>query len=180
MPTLGALVLRMVGVPRLVSLEANPSGGRQFLRARVSYPPPVRGDSLTLSDPLLFVPSEDLPETLERAASQALPTARVSRRRPVGVYWEVSGPGADSVEVAVAVIPIRRGVFGRIAQGLSLVKRRAPLTLQWRAAGRPDKTVSRAFELDLQKLQTGQYFLRLDATSRGGTAITARRFALIS
>jgi len=179
LPALRPLLLRMTGTPRLVSLEANPTGGRQFLRARVVFPPPVT-DSLTLSDPLLFNPTEDLPETLEAATLQALPGTRVSRRRPVGVYWEVSGPGADSVEVAVGVIPIRRGLFGRIAQGLSLVKRRAPLTLQWQAAGRPDETVGRAFELDLKKLRAGQYFLRLDATSRGGTATAVRRFELIS
>jgi hypothetical protein len=170
----------MAGAPRLVSLEANPSGGRHFLRARVVYPPPSGRDSLMISDPLFFVPTEHLPETLEEAARHTLPATKVSRRRPVGVYWEVSGPGADSVEVAVAVIPIRRRLFGRVAQGLSLVKRRAPLTLQWRAAGSPNETVGRAFELDLQKLRTGQYFLRLDATSRGGTATAVRRFELIS
>jgi hypothetical protein len=180
LPALVSLVLRMIGCPGLVGLEANPSGKREFLRARVGFSLLPGGDSLVLSDPLFFTPGADLPESLETAAIRALATDRVSRSRPVGIYWEVSGPGADSVEVALAVIPIRRGLLGRIAQGLSLVRRRAPLTLQWRATGRADQTVGRAFELDLKKLRTGQYFLKLDAQSRGRTATSGRRFELIS
>jgi hypothetical protein len=181
-PSLGGLLLRVGGAPVLAGLEANPSGGLRFLRARVTLAGAVGSTSLALSDPLLFLATGELPETLEAAARLALSGGKVSKRRPIGVYWEVSGPGTDSVEVSVAVIPIRRGLMGRIAQGLSLVKRRAPFTLQWRAAGRQEQSVGRAFELDLRQLRTGQYFLRLEASIPGAASASAvtRRFDLTS
>jgi len=97
-----------------------------------------------------------------------MPTARLSRSRPVGVYWEVGGPESDSLEVSVALRPERRGLFGRIGQSLSLVKRRAPLTLQW-TAERTGQVLGRSFELDLAELDTGWYTLLLTVTGRHGT-----------
>jgi hypothetical protein len=127
---------------------------------------------LILSDPLFFAVSDDLPETLEAAAARALTTNRFSKETPVGIYWEGTGQNRDSLEVAVSIVPIRRGLLARVGERLSLVKRRAPLTLQWQAS-------SGAFELDLRRQKPGKYLLRLEAKAGGATATTQRPFILL-
>lgn len=170
-----SIVAQVPGDPVAVSVEAEAPGAKRLARARRLLDPLDRTTELTLSDPLLFAPGDELPRTLAEAADRALGTTHLSRSRPVGVYWEIQGAGADSIEVGVALVPERRGVLGRIAQGLSLVKRRAPLTLEWSAA-RPDgRVLGRAFELDLSRLKRGAYTLRLTATTPAGVERTIER-----
>ena len=74
--------------------------------------------------------------------------------------------------VSITVVPVRRGLFGRIGEGLSLVRRRGALTLAWKAAGTDAPGIEgRAVELDLKQQPTGKYQLRLEArTADGRTA----------
>ena len=173
------VILRVAGNPALISLEANPVNGRAFLRARTWRPPAPRRDGLIISDLLLFAVAPDLPGTLEAAAARALPSLRISRQAPVGVYWEASGPGSDSVEVVVTVTPVRRGLFGRIGQRLSIVSRRKAQSLTWQAATDSGQVVvGRAFELNLRRQSPGRYLLGLEARSRGKRSLTTRSFQL--
>ncbi len=161
--------IMVAGDPLLVSVESWTLSGRRIARVRQSYPPLDRSRPLLLSTPLLFRPGEALPASLEEAASRALPSTSFPRGAPVGVYWEASGIGADSVDVSIAVVPVRRGLMGRIGEGLSLVKRRAALTLQWSAPAERAPAVGRAFELDLHRQKPGKYRLRLEAHTPDGT-----------
>jgi len=170
----GALVLAVAGDPAIVSVEASTRGGRHFLRGRIGLDPIDRSAPLLVSDPLLFEPGPELPAGLDQAAARALPSTRFSRARPVGVYWETAGGTGDSVSVSVSVLPTRRGLLGRLGEGLSVVKRKAPLTLQWQAGPGAASVTGRAVELDLGRLRPGKYLLRLDARA-GGTVATALR-----
>jgi hypothetical protein len=176
-PGVAALFAAVSGAPFVVSAEAWNSKTRRAIRARIAFRPPDTTAALRLSDPLLFAPGEALPETLEAAAARALTSTTFPRRSPVGIYWEAGGIGADSVDVSIKVIATRRGLAGRIAQGLSLVGRRSPLTLRWSSpAGTPPRgdVVGRAFELDLRRLKPGRYQLVLEArTPAGDSAATA-------
>ena len=166
---------RLAGRPIAVSIEVSAAGTRHWARARELVDPVEATDQLSVSDPLLFRAGEDLPRSLAQAAGRALGTTHLSRSQPVGVYWEIQGSEADSVAVAVAMIPERRGLLGRIAQGLSLVKGRAPVTLAWTAADSAGRVLGQAFELDLSRLGAGAYTLRLTATAPSGRARTAER-----
>ena len=161
----------------ITSVEANPSGRRAYRVGRRAFP----SDSTTgsvVSDPLLFRAATDLPETLEEAARRALGSLRISRATPLGVYWEIVQPSLDSVAVAVAVQPLRRGLLGRLGEGLSLVNRATSLTLQWQAGPQGPGIVGRAFELDLSRLRPGHYRLRLTAVAGGLTGGAERLLIL--
>jgi hypothetical protein len=159
------------GSARLVSIEV--WSGRQVARVRRSVPPLDRSGGLSLSTPLLFRAGDELPASLEDAARRALPTTTISRSSLVGVYWEAGGIGADSIDVSITVVPVRRGLMGRIGEGLSLVHRRGALTLAWRAGAEAGGVEGRAVELDLKQQPPGKYQLRLDArTPDGRTAAT--------
>ena len=88
----------------------------------------------------------------------------------MGVYWEVSGPDTDSISVAVGLIPYSRGLLGRIGESLTLLAKRAALTLEWSTKG-----PIVAFELDLRRLRPGKYRLRLEATAPSGWRQAATR-----
>lgn len=170
----GVVTVRAPARPLLVGIEAEAAGG-QFARARLLVQPLRAEAGFTLSDLLLFRADDSLPSALLEAARRALPAPRWSRRAPVGVYWELAGPGADTVAVAVALVPERRGLLGRIGQSLSLVKRRAPLTLGWTVGAGPDGATSRVFELDLAELGPGDYTLMLTITTPDGMERTSQR-----
>ncbi len=158
---LGGLVARLAGRPVMASVETRTRQGRQVAATRVVFEPDSTPGSLILSDPLFFAVADDLPESLEAAVARALPANRFSKRMPVGIYWEATGPGHDSLAVAVAIIPARRGPRGR-----------PTMSLQWRATGG-------AFELDLRRQKPGQYLLRLEARAAGTTAASQRAFVLL-
>jgi len=161
-----AVAMTTPATPGLAGIEIGVE--RHWARARWLVTPIPADDSLVLSDPLLFAPGERLPGSLDQAVASAVPSARLSRARPVGVYWEVSGPASDSLEISIGLIPERRGLLGRIGQSLALVKRKAPLTLRWAQAGPASGPRSRAIELNLAELRPGHYTLELTLTGTNG------------
>lgn len=171
----GTFVVSVPAEPSVVSVEVAGSNQRRFARAREPLAPLPREGAVVLSDPLLFEAAETLPSDLEAAAAGALASTRVTRRRPLGVYFEATGSGTDTLAVSVALVPEPRGLLGRIGQSLSLVKRRAPLTLSWAVGGRTERRVGQAFELDLRRLPPGRYTLLLTLTAPDGTERTVPR-----
>jgi hypothetical protein len=131
-----------------------------------------------LSDPLLFQVGEQLPDALEAAAERMLPSSLVSRKAAVGVYWELTERLGDSVAVSISLVPNRRGLLGRIGQGLSLVGGRAPFTLAWDTEG-PGRRTGEAVELGLAQLATGTYRLIIEVRTPRATASTARDIELV-
>jgi len=159
------LELRVAGQPSLVSLEAEDDGHR-FLRHRV-YRERRSISPLSLSDLLLFAVDSALPSALDQVLPRAIAGRRIARTRPIGVYWEWSASVPDSIAVTIAAVPVRRGLLGRVAQGLALSNRRAPLSLEWQAGMIPKVPEGRAVELDLSRLAPGRYHIRLTARTPG-------------
>lgn len=170
-----ALVLVAPADARLVSLEAESADGRRQARTREVLAPAPSDSGLAVSDLLLFTVGETLPASLAEAAGRALPGTRWRRTLPVGVYWEIRNPGADSLDVSVSVVPERRGLLGRIGQSVALVGRRAPLTLRWAVPGGAGAVTGRAVELDLARLRPGRYTLLLTAAAARGAHHTVHR-----
>lgn len=176
--SLSGLRVAIAGNVLAASIELAGLGGRQYLRGR-AYPAPIdRSAPIILSDLLLFAPGDELPTTLEAAAATGLPSNQVSRRTPVGIYWETTSAASDSVVVAVSVSPVRRGLLGRLGQGLSVVRKDAPITLEWTGSPSAGATVGRAFELDLERLGPGRYLIVLEIRSGAESATTHRTVRL--
>lgn len=159
----GGLLVRLEGRPALVSLETRTHNDRHAAVTRLAYELEEPAGPLVVSDPLFFAIADDLPENLEDATIRALATNQISKKTPVGIYWEATGPTGDTLHVAVTVTKIRGGLLGR---------RGTPLTLQWQASGG-------AFELDLRRQKPGRYVVRLEARARGITATSRRAFTLL-
>ncbi len=176
--SLAGLRVSIPGDALIASIELAPPGGRHYVRGREYFDAIDRSAEIMLSDLLLFQPGHELPTTLDDAAPMALPSNRVSRGQPVGVYWETTGGAGDSVVVAVSVNPVRRSLLGRIGQGLSVVRKDAPITLEWTASPSVGTTVGRAFELDLQRLGAGRYLIVLEIRSDSASATMHRLIRL--
>ncbi|MHB1327600.1 MAG: hypothetical protein ACYC2K_05295 [Gemmatimonadales bacterium] len=80
--------------------------------------------------------------------------------------------------VAVSVNPVRRGLLGRIGQGLSVVRKDAPVTLEWAASPAVGPITGRAFELGLERLGPGQYLIVLEIRSGSASATVHRLIRL--
>ena len=151
----------------VVSIEAERRGARRHALARTTLDPLPRG-AVTVSDPLLIAAGATEPATLEEAAARALPSNRVSRATPAGVYWEITGATGDSLSVTLAVVPEKRGLLGRISEGLTLAKKQVPLSVTYRAATNGVGTAGRSIDIDFRTVKPGRYRLRLELSSANG------------
>ena len=118
-----------------------------------------------ISDLLITIPGDSLPESLEEAMETAWPGAKVGLGGTIGLYWETYGTAvADSlVNVTLNVEPVSPGFLGRVTQSLGLKKIVPPLRLAWsrRAEGGVD-FASHAVEVDLSRLAEGHYVVTVD------------------
>jgi hypothetical protein len=118
-----------------------------------------------ISDLLITIPGDSLPESLEAAMSTAWPGVKIGVGGTIGIYWETYGASvADSlVIVTLNVEPVSPGFLGRVSQSLGLKKRVPPLRLAWsrRAEGGVD-FASHAVEVDLSRLTEGHYVVTVD------------------
>ena len=118
-----------------------------------------------ISDLLITVPGDSLPESLEAAMQTAWPGAKIGLGGTIGLYWETYGPGAtDSVvNVTLNVEPVSPGFLGRVSQSLGLKKRVPPLRLAWSRRGEGGVNfASHAVEVDLSRLTEGHYVVTVD------------------
>ena len=118
-----------------------------------------------ISDLLITVPGEALPETLDEAVAATWPGVRVGVGGTIGLYWETYGvAAADSlVTVTLTVEPVAPGFFGRMTQSLGLKSKVPPLRLAW--ARRADSGVdfaAHSVEVDLSRLKVGHYVVTVD------------------
>ena len=118
-----------------------------------------------ISDLLITVPGDSLPESLEAAMSTAWPGARIGVGGTIGLYWETYGTAVtDSlVNVTLNVQPVSPGFLGRVSQSLGLKKRVPPLRLGWsRRAEGGVSFASHSVEVDLSRLKEGHYVVSVD------------------
>jgi hypothetical protein len=118
-----------------------------------------------ISDLLITIPGDSLPESLDAAMSTAWPGARIGVGGTIGLYWETYGTAmTDSlVNVTLNVEPVSPGFLGRVSQSLGLKKRVPPLRLAWsRRAEGGVSFASHSVEVDLSRLKEGHYVVTVD------------------
>lgn len=170
----GALLVRSVpgGV---LSVEVHDSAARAWAvhRASLGFIPDA------VSELLLTVPDDRLPESLEEAARLAWPGLEVGQGGTIGLYWETYGAGAaDSlVNVTLTVEPVAPGFLGRVTRSLGLRSKVAPLRLSWSRRGEGGEDyASHSVEVDLSRLKPGHYVVTVDL---GGGRRTQRRIEIV-
>ena len=145
----------------VVSVELMDSVHRAFSIYRI----PLDSVPATISDLLITVPGDSLPESPEQASTMVWPGLRVPVGATVGLYWETyQVTAADSLlAVALSVEPVKPGFFGRLTQSIGLKSKVAPLRLSWsrRVEGGLD-FAAHSVEVDLSRLKTGSYVVTVE------------------
>jgi hypothetical protein len=165
--------------PAIVSIEAREDDDRRAARLRALFDRP----SEWLSDLLLFVPGEELPDSAEAALLVSLRGYQISKGGRVGLFWETYGePARDSMDVEVKVV---RGAGRR--QGHPALGRtecapagKASVAVSWRDAAAPSGPRARAVTVDLAALKTGRYVVAIAMRGSGGSACTSRDIEVVS
>ena len=145
----------------IVSVEVSDS----IHRAWEVYRIPLDSAPGAISDLLITVPGDSLPESLEQAAAAVWPGLRVGVGGTIGLYWETYGVGAaDSlVGVTLTVEPVKPGFFGRMTQSLGLKSKVSPLRLSWSRRGEGGVDfATHSVEVDLSRLKTGSYVVTVE------------------
>jgi hypothetical protein len=160
----GIIAVRSPWPPSVVSLEAKEDAEHRAARLRAVLPGrPGRW----LSDVLLFVPEDELPDSLEIALPLAVRGTDVPATGQVGLYWETYGePAGDSVdvEVKVARAPRRDEAHPALGRAECAPDGKAPVAVRWRdAAARGRK--ARAVTVDLSALDPGRYVVGVSVSA---------------
>lgn len=159
----GVLVATTGPGPLLVGLEALSRGARRAARVRYALPP-ASATRVMVSDLLLLEHVDSLPEALDRALSQALPSTDLGARRHIVVFWEAYGanPSGEAIEIALSVRRLGEGPLRRATRALGLTGPSRAIRLAWRESPRLDGAAGRAMLLDLSSLGPGRYRIELE------------------
>jgi hypothetical protein len=162
----GALSVVVDARPQIMSLEVVDTATRKgaaWKRSVLSIKP-VRNGSVTLSDPLLFNPTDAETGSLEAAMSAAL-GSNVVKRGKVGIFWETYGLSrSDSAQpVSLTLTRVQVGTLRRIGESIGLASRSSPLTIRWNQVSTGSGIAARSVVLDLALIPRGRYLLRIDA-----------------
>jgi hypothetical protein len=162
----------------LASVEVLDTARRAAARARYGIVPSDSQGRIKLSDVLLYAPRDLTPRQLDDALALALPTEVVRADRPLGLFWETYGvrPTGEVFGVALTVERIGVSWLRRAAETIRLTTRDAPLSVQWQEVpNRGTGIASRGVAVDLSRLQTGRYRIRVSVTPRGEAPVVSTR-----
>ncbi len=172
--THGVLTARTTWGGVLLSAELRNDKASWAARSRYGMQPPLAvGSRVTLSDLLLYKPSDDPPNTLEEAAAVAFGTLKVKASQKVGLYWELYGVDAagEQATVTITVVPDQQdapGFFTRQARRLNLMKATEPVSISIGDQTTPGvNRASRAVALDLSTLNKGVWRIEVDIELKG-------------
>jgi hypothetical protein len=165
----GIIAVTAPWAPAVVSIEAKEDAEHRAARLRAV------ADRLGrwLSDVLLFIPGEELPDLLDTALPLALRGIEVPPGRQVGLFWETYGePAGDSVDVEVKVVQAASGddVHPALGRAQCAPEGRAPVAVRWRDAAAPVGPRARAVTVDLSALEPGRYVVAVAMSAAGGSA----------
>jgi hypothetical protein len=161
-----------------VSLELLSREDRRGGRLRIAVPPRSDAGRISLSDLLLYTPTDSMVRDLATARDSALGGNSVPFSRAVGVYWELYGepPRGENVRFALTVEQIEIGWMQRAAERLGLSDPTTATRVQWQEFTRPnDGTVGRGVRIDLSRLRAGRYRLALQVTTDDGEQAMSSR-----
>lgn len=164
--------------PLVIGLEVLARDERSAARARVGRRLPPRTAGISLSDLLLYAPGKSTPHMISDVLPHVLPTDRIHRREPLGLYWETYGldPRGETVSVSVTIARTDDGLLHRAAQVLRVAGRDTPLTVRWREVPESGTGIAaRAVAVDLSRLPTGHYVVSIAEAADGRVPITVSR-----
>ena len=175
----------MAGGPSFVAgTDTHDTTSHTLARSRVVFAAHAdSGNSLTLSDLLVYRPGELPSETLDSALARAVAGDTVTRTAPIGLFWESYGLTAvsDTVDVAVTVERVDHGWIRSAKQRLGLTPVDTPIRMRWtdpRAA--TSAMTGHSISLALDNLDAGRYRITLALTPLNGRpAVSAREVELI-
>lgn len=155
----GVGFLRVAGTPAFVSVELADTVRRGLARHRAALPPHDPG-ALGL---LLYRDPQPSDATLDHVMERSLGSPQVSRREPLGLYWERDGdrPAADSLTVVLTVYPRSAGWLTRLARTMRLAEAAAPVHVQFTEPLGQGRRYARALGVSLAHLPAGTYDVRV-------------------
>jgi hypothetical protein len=165
--------VRAPWAPAIVSIEAREDRELRAARLRALADRPAGW----LSDVLLFVPGDELPDSLDLALPLAVRGIEVPPGRQVGLFWETYGePATDSVDVEVKVVRASGGAGMHPALGRAecAPEGKAPVAVRWRDAAAPTGPRPRAVTVDVSALDPGRYVVAVAMSAAGGSACASR------
>ena len=158
--TTGPTMTTVSSSVRWVSIEAVDSLHRAFARHRMALLAAEVPGLLLYRDPR----RDDA--TLEAVIPRMLPSLRVRRAEPLGLYWEYAAPAArDSLTHVISVYPRSARWLTRLARTLRLAEAAAPVHVRVVEPATSGTVASRAIALDLSGLAPGTYDLRVRVES---------------
>jgi hypothetical protein len=180
-----ALSVRTPWRPAVLSLEAVGVDTPWVARRRAMAPADPGGSPPILSDVLLFVPTDPLPESLPAALPAALAAPVVQRGRRLGLYWEMYEESDSSSAVEIAVTPLAAPKSegpNPVGRPSCPFARQSPVRLRWvEEPGTRPRGTGRSVAVDLRSLSPGRYVVtvQLSWASRA-RGCSSREFQVIS
>ncbi|HEY0243369.1 MAG TPA: hypothetical protein VGC52_11965 [Gemmatimonadaceae bacterium] len=174
----GALSVVVDSRPQFMSLEVLNAANRRAAGWKRAVLPlkGYRPGSVSLSDPLMFDPSDSEVADLESAMRTAIGGNKV-RRGKVGIYWETYGLArTDSAQpVSLTLTRVQVGTMRRIGESIGLASRSSPLTIRWNQMMALGSVTARSVILDLSLIPKGRYLLRIETGAGQKTANASTR-----
>ncbi len=180
-PLKGVMTSRGRWGPLLMSAELAAPAATTAARARYGLRPPYAvGARVTLSEMLFFAYQEQLPDSLEEVIPHALPSVRVRRDKPLGVYFESYGtsPAGEMLKVTVTVAREQDepGFIRRRAQALRLSREATPVSVTVEDYSARNRAFTpRAVYLDITTLRRGAYIVLLEVEVAGQYVVRTER-----
>ena len=178
----GVLVARVEAQPYLMSFEF--LSKREHCAARARYGLSIRKTVpfvFSLSDLLITIRSDPLPEDLRRATTLARGSLRVKAGERLGLYWEGYGfgPNAETLFVAVSLHRVGKGRYGRLEE--VTLEDEPPINLKWdEVVPAKTKIWKRSMSLVLpDDLQPGLYVVYLVVKSYTREPVQQARALLV-
>ncbi len=178
----GVLTVLAPRLDALVDVDVFDDSTYAAARERRGLRGPGGGDAPRLSDILLFRPTGRMPETLRDAIRDALPAAETTTHRPLGLYWELYGPGTigGALDVSLTVERVGASWWQRARRALHLGGGDTPVALHWRDVARPVAgVIGRSVAVNLSRRDAGTYRIRLKVTLNGELTARAERVVTV-
>jgi hypothetical protein len=135
-----------------------------------------------VSDLLLYEPRTESPTNLAAALQDALPSLRIDRRRPLGLFWEIYDvrPEGETIGTSLTIERIGVPFWRRAAEALRLVDGASTMNVRWQEVPqRGTTTAARGVSVDLSRLQPGRYRIVLSLTPEREPTVTATRDVVV-
>jgi hypothetical protein len=174
----GRFLLQVPNGRYIVGMESfSPSERRAWRERYGAWQVSINPGLAAMSDLLILGGNAELPETLDEALPNVLPSLRVASGNAVQVVWEVYGLEiGQTAEVRIGVNEVTVGILSTVGQFLRMIEPDNPVAMSWEEAG-PDVlgTVFRSVQLNLPELEPGDYELVVEVEPRGREAMRVTR-----